>query len=50
MSYAVNLSHVAALNVRSFLMKTDEQIPISRIYTQSTRKAFYSYLQRAVWK
>ena len=49
-SYAVNLSHVAALNVRSFLMKTDEQIPISRIYTQSTRKAFYGYLQRAVWK
>ena len=49
-SYVVNLSHVAALNVRSFLMKTDEQIPISRVYTQSTRKAFYGYLQRSVWK
>ena len=49
-SYAVNLSHVAALNVHSFLMKTDEQIPISRVYTQSTRKAFYGYLQRSVWK
>ena len=49
-SYAVNLGHVAALNVRSFQLKSEEQIPISRVYTQSARAAYYAYLQNSVWQ
>lgn len=47
-SFAVNLRHVAGLNARSFLLCTDEQIPISRIYIQGARSAYYAYLQTAL--
>ena len=45
-SYAVNLRHVTAHNVRRFCLVNNEQIPISRIYAQTARTAYYAYLQR----
>lgn len=45
-SYAVNLRHVKAHNVRRFCLVNNEQIPISRIYAQTARTAYYAYLQR----
>lgn len=44
-SYAVNLRHVKAHNVRKFCLINNEQIPISRIYAQTARTAYYAYLQ-----
>ena len=44
-SYAVNLRHVKTHNVRKFCLINGEQIPISRIYAQSARTAYYGYLQ-----
>lgn len=47
-SYAVNLSQVISLQGREFALTSGERIPISRVYLQNARTAYFAFLQTLI--
>lgn len=47
-SYVVNLCHVASLEGRSFILVNGEHIPISRVYLQNVKAAYYRFIQSSI--
>lgn len=47
-SYAVNLCHVANLEGRELILANAEHIPISRIYLQGVKAAYYRFIQSSI--
>lgn len=47
-SYVVNFQHVSNLQGRTFFLTNADEIPISRIYLQNARAAYFNYLQRLI--
>lgn len=47
-SYAVNLRHVTNLQGRNFVLTSGGLIPISRIYMQNAKAAYYGFIQNLV--
>ncbi len=47
-SYAVNLSHVAQLQGRNFILTNGELVPISRVYMQKAKTYYYSFIQNLI--
>ena len=42
-SYIINFDHVKYYQARGFVMRSDEEIPISPKYAAAVRKAYLSY-------
>ena len=43
-SYIVNFNYVKSINDKSFIMKNDEMIPISKSLLTTVKKAYIKYL------
>lgn len=47
-SYAVNLRHVTDIQGRNFILTSGERVPISRVYMQNARTAYYGFVRNLV--